>query len=124
MKSKIRLRTGRLSQSLDRFERTWERTAKAGARGAEVRLTFESLPLLLKNLTPARWALLEDLKRHGQKKSLSFTPGASLPVGSLPNGTPGPIAGQWVWWRREEFHGALLFVPCARDSPFPLTRVR
>lgn len=65
MKRKIQIEVGSLSQALDRFERTWERAAKTGARGAEVRLTFESLPLLLRNLTPARWALLEDLKRHG-----------------------------------------------------------
>jgi predicted transcriptional regulator len=65
MKRKIKLEVGSLSQALDRFERSWERAAKTGARGAEARLTFESLPLLLRNLTPARWALLEDLKRHG-----------------------------------------------------------
>jgi predicted transcriptional regulator len=65
MKRKIQIEVGSLSQALDRFERTWERAAKTGARGTEVRLTFESLPLLLRNLTPARWALLEDLKRHG-----------------------------------------------------------
>jgi len=65
MKRKIKLELGSLSRALDRFGRSWERAAKTGARGAEVRLTFESLPLLLGNLTPARWALLEDLKRHG-----------------------------------------------------------
>jgi len=65
MKRKIKLEVGSLSRALDRFERSWERAAKTGARGAEARLTFESLPLLLRNLTPARWALLEDLKRHG-----------------------------------------------------------
>ena len=65
MKRKIKVEVGSLSQALDRFERSWERAAKTGARGAEARLTFESLPLLLRNLTPARWALLEDLKRHG-----------------------------------------------------------
>jgi predicted transcriptional regulator len=65
MKRKIKIEVGGLSQALDRFERSWERAAKTGARGAEARLTFESLPLLLRNLTPARWALLEYLKRHG-----------------------------------------------------------
>jgi predicted transcriptional regulator len=61
----MQIGVGSLAQALDRFGRAWERASKSGARGAEVRLTFESLPLLLRNLTPARWALLEDLKRHG-----------------------------------------------------------
>ncbi len=30
-----------------------------------MRLTFENLPVLLKNLTPARWTLIEELKRSG-----------------------------------------------------------
>lgn len=65
MKRKIQIGVGSVSEALDRFERTWERGAKSGARGVEVRLSFESLPLLLRSLTPARWALLERLKRHG-----------------------------------------------------------
>ena len=35
-----------------------------GARATQVRLSFESLPTLLKSLTPARWTLLEQLKLH------------------------------------------------------------
>ena len=65
MKRKIEISVGRLSDALDRFEHTWKRAAKGGARAGEVRLTFESLPALLRNLTPARWTLLEQLKRHG-----------------------------------------------------------
>ena len=65
MKRKIEVSVGRLSDALGRFERTWQRAEKGGARAAEVRLTFENLPVLLKNLTPARWVLLEQLKRHG-----------------------------------------------------------
>ena len=34
-------------------------------RRAGIRLSFESLPLLLRNLTPSRWTLLERLKRDG-----------------------------------------------------------
>ena len=30
-----------------------------------MRLTFASLPVLLRNLTPSRWILLERLKRDG-----------------------------------------------------------
>lgn len=65
MKKKIQVGVGSVAQALDRFERTWGRGAQSGARGVEVRLSFESLPLLLRNLTPARWALLENLKRQG-----------------------------------------------------------
>jgi predicted transcriptional regulator len=48
-----------------RFERAWDLARKGKARGTEVRLSFESLSLLLSNLTPARWVLLEQLKREG-----------------------------------------------------------
>ena len=65
MKRKIEVSVGRLSDALDRFEHTWKRAAKSGAGTAEVRLTFESLPALLRYLTPARWTLLEQLRRHG-----------------------------------------------------------
>lgn len=65
MKRKIEIRVGTTGDALDRFEAAWERARKGAVRGAEVRLTFESLPLLLRNLTPARWVLLETLKAEG-----------------------------------------------------------
>ena len=65
MKRKIKVRIGGLEEALDRFERVWTRAEKGAVRGAEVRLTFESLPVLLSNLTPARWTLLEQLRRLG-----------------------------------------------------------
>lgn len=65
MKRKIEVSVGRLSDALDRFEHAWRRAEKRTPGAAEVRLTFESLPVLLRNLTPARWTLLEQLKRHG-----------------------------------------------------------
>jgi len=65
MKRKIDVTVGSLSGALDRFERAWQRGAAGRSRSAEVRLTFESLPVLLKNLTPARWTLLEAVKRSG-----------------------------------------------------------
>jgi predicted transcriptional regulator len=64
-KRRIEIGVGSLSETLDRFERTWDLARKGKARGTEVRLSFESLPLLLRNLTPARWVLLEQLKREG-----------------------------------------------------------
>jgi predicted transcriptional regulator len=65
MKRKIEVTVGSVSAALDRFERAWHRGASGRTRTAEVRLTFENLPVLLKNLTPARWTLLEAVKRSG-----------------------------------------------------------
>jgi predicted transcriptional regulator len=65
MKRKIEVTVGDLSTALDRFERAWKRGETGGSQIPELRLTFESLPLLLRNLTPARWALLEAVKRSG-----------------------------------------------------------
>jgi len=65
MKKKIQVSVGSVAQALDRFEHAWRQAEIGGARAAQVRLSFESLPTLLKNLTPARWTLLEQLKRDG-----------------------------------------------------------
>jgi len=65
MKKKIQVSVGSVAQALDRFEHAWRQAEKGDVRAAQVRLTFESLPTLLKNLTPARWTLLEQLKRDG-----------------------------------------------------------
>ena len=65
MKRKIEVTVGDLAGALDRFERAWQRGVAGRTRTAEVRLTFESLPVLLRNLTPARWTLLEAVKRSG-----------------------------------------------------------
>ena len=55
----------RPSDALDRFEHAWRLGVAGKTRSPEIRLTFESLPVLLKNLTPARWTLLEAVKRSG-----------------------------------------------------------
>ena len=65
MKRKIEIGVGGTTGALDRFEQAWHRGAARKKGAPEVRLTFASLPVLLKNLTPARWALLEQLKRSG-----------------------------------------------------------
>jgi len=65
MRKKIQVSVGSVAEALDRFELAWRRARKGEIRPADVRLTFESLPLLLRNLTPARWTLLERLKRDG-----------------------------------------------------------
>jgi len=65
MTKKIQVSVGSVAQALDRFELAWRQAEEGSARSAQVRLSFESLPTLLKNLTPARWTLLEKLKRDG-----------------------------------------------------------
>jgi predicted transcriptional regulator len=65
MKRKIEISVGTVPEALDRFEQAWRRGVAGKKGAAEVRLTFESLPVLLKNLTPARWTLIERLKRSG-----------------------------------------------------------
>ena len=65
MDKKIHVSVGSVKQALDRFEHAWQHAEKGGTRIAQVRLSFESLPTLLKNLTPARWTLLGQLKRDG-----------------------------------------------------------
>lgn len=65
MKWKIEVSVGNLSDALDRFEKAWQRGVAGKGRSSEIRLTFESLPVLLKNLTPARWTVLEVVKRSG-----------------------------------------------------------
>jgi predicted transcriptional regulator len=62
---KIQISVGSVAQALDRFEHVWQQAEKGAVPATQLRLSFESLPTLLKNLTPARWTLLELLKRDG-----------------------------------------------------------
>ena len=66
MKRKIEIGIGGAAGALDRFEQAWRRGVARRKGAPEVRLTFESLPVLLKNLTPARWTLIEQLKPGGR----------------------------------------------------------
>ena len=61
----LELRVGPPRDALDRFEAAWNRVAE-GERVAPLRvLTLQDLPLLLRTLTPARWTLVERLKKEG-----------------------------------------------------------
>ena len=61
----LHLRVGPPRDALDRFEAAWNRLAEGG-RVAPLRvLTLQDLPLLLRTLTPARWTLVERLKKEG-----------------------------------------------------------
>ena len=61
----LELRVGAAGDALDRFEAAWNRVAE-GRKLAPLRvLTLQDLPLLLRTLTPARWALMEALRNSG-----------------------------------------------------------
>ena len=65
-KKKLSVSVGTIKESLDRFESVWKRAERGARVTPEYRLTFSSLPQLLKELTPARWALLEALRVEGK----------------------------------------------------------
>ena len=61
----LELRVGAAGDALDRFEAAWNRVAE-GRKLAPLRvLTLKDLPLLVRTLTPARWALMEALRSTG-----------------------------------------------------------
>lgn len=61
----LELRVAVPGDALDRFEAAWNRIAE-GRKAKTLRiLSIESLPLLLKTLSPARWALLQRLAADG-----------------------------------------------------------
>lgn len=61
----LELRIGTPQDALDRFEAAWNRQAEGrGVRTLHV-LTLPDLPRLLRTLSPARWALIEVLRRDG-----------------------------------------------------------
>jgi predicted transcriptional regulator len=51
--------------ALDRFEAAWHLASGRKAPAPLALLSFADLPLLVKNLTPARWQLLKRLKAAG-----------------------------------------------------------
>jgi predicted transcriptional regulator len=62
---RVRLRVEPAARALDRFEALWNLDAEGGAPAPEQLLAFPDLPLLLRTLTPARWALLAKLRADG-----------------------------------------------------------
>ncbi len=61
----LHLRVAPPRDALDRFEAAWNRLAEGGRVAPLQVLTLQDLPLLLRTLTPARWALIERLKKEG-----------------------------------------------------------
>src|SRR5262249_18171597 len=64
-KKRLEIRVGPPADALDRFEAAWNRLAEGGAVKTWRVLSVADLPLLLKTLTPARWALIENLRERG-----------------------------------------------------------
>jgi predicted transcriptional regulator len=65
MSRKLEIRIGAAGDALDRFEAAWNRVQEGRAmRPLEV-LSFQGLPGLLRTLSPARWALLKNLREQG-----------------------------------------------------------
>ena len=61
----LEIRVGPPGDALDRFEAGWNRVVGKGRIQPLFVLSMENLPQLVKCLSPARWALLEDLRREG-----------------------------------------------------------
>ena len=53
------------ADALDRFEAAWHLATGRKPPAPLAVLSFENLPLLMKTLTPARWTLLQQLKKSG-----------------------------------------------------------
>jgi predicted transcriptional regulator len=65
MSKKLYLRLSSREDALDRFEAAWHLASGRKAPAPLAVLSFASLPLLLKTLTPARWELLKRLAKAG-----------------------------------------------------------
>ena len=65
MPKTLYVRVSARDDALDRFEAAWHLASGRGAPAPLSVLSFADLPLLMKNLTPARWDLLKQLKTAG-----------------------------------------------------------
>jgi predicted transcriptional regulator len=61
----LEIQLGTAGDALDRFEAAWNRAAEGRSPGTLHLLTLETLPLLLKTLSPARFELLRALRAAG-----------------------------------------------------------
>ncbi len=65
MPKTLNIRVSAPADGLDRFEAAWHLASGRTPPAPLAVLSFADLPLLLKSLTPARWALLAQLKHSG-----------------------------------------------------------
>jgi predicted transcriptional regulator len=61
----LEIRVAPPGDALDRFEAAWNRRLEGRPAKTLHVLTLQSLPQLLKTLSPARWVLLEELRAAG-----------------------------------------------------------
>jgi predicted transcriptional regulator len=64
-RKQLEIRLGAAGDALDRFEAAWHRVQEGRAMRPLEILSFPTLPVLLKTLSQARWALLERLRSEG-----------------------------------------------------------
>jgi len=65
MPKTLYVRVSPQADALDRFEAAWHLASGRAAPAPLAVLSFADLPILMKNLTPARWDLLKRLKAAG-----------------------------------------------------------
>ncbi len=65
MSRKLDVRVSALPDALDRFEAAWHLATGRAPPPPLAVLSFADLPLLLKTLTPARWSMLQHLRKSG-----------------------------------------------------------
>ena len=65
MSKRLEIRLGAAGDALDRFEAAWHRVQEGRAMRPLEILSFSDLPLLIRTLSPARWAMLKDLREKG-----------------------------------------------------------
>ena len=65
MSKTLYVRVSTREDALDRFEAAWHLASGRAPPAPLALLSFADLPLLMKNLTPARWELLKHLKTKG-----------------------------------------------------------
>jgi predicted transcriptional regulator len=65
MSKTLYVRVSTRDDALDRFEAAWHLASGRAAPAPLAVLSFADLPLLARNLTPARWDLLKALRKAG-----------------------------------------------------------
>ena len=65
MSKTLYVRVSAREDALDRFEAAWHLASGRAAPAPLSVLSFADLPLLMKNISPARWELLKRLKKAG-----------------------------------------------------------
>jgi predicted transcriptional regulator len=111
---RLELRVGGPGDALDRFEAAWNRLAEGREQKPLAVLSIANLPLLLKTLSPARWALLGRLKAQGplsvyelakrlerDYKNVHTDVARLAELGLIERGRDGPVAVTWDVVRAE-----------------------